>query len=95
MTGLKSVEARFNEVVQSYLDLVDKGLTLDSDLMGGSNPIDSVELVELCIRLEDLADELGFKFDWTSENAMSRSRSVFRSVTTLRDEFARQSMLAP
>lgn len=91
MTNLELVEAQFNEVVQDYLDSIDKGLTLASELMGGSNPIDSVELVELCIRLEDLADELGFKFDWTSENAMSKSRGVFNSVATLRDEFARQS----
>lgn len=93
MADLELVVARFNEALSSYFDVLDKVLTTDSDLIGGSNPIDSVELVELCIRLEDLADDLGFQFDWTSENAMSRSRGVFQSVSTLRDEFARQSKL--
>ena len=59
-------------------------------LMSGESPIDSVALVEICVRLEDYASELGFQFDWTSENAMSRSRSIFRTAGTLYIEFARQ-----
>jgi hypothetical protein len=50
-----------------------------------------MKLVEVCIKLEDLADKHGFEFDWTSEAAMSKSRSMFRSVATLADELARQS----
>ena len=36
-----------------------------------------MKLVELCLALEDKAVDLGFEFDWTSEAAMSRSRSLF------------------
>ena len=33
----------------------------------------------------------GFEFDWTSEAAMSKSRSMFRSVAALAEEFSNQS----
>ena len=60
-------------------------------LIGGDTLLDSMKLVEVCIKLEDLADKHGFEFDWTSEAAMSKSRSMFRSVATLAEELARQS----
>lgn len=59
-------------------------------LMGGESPIDSVALVEICVRFEDYASEIGFEFDWTSETAMSRSKSIFKTVGTLVDEFLSQ-----
>ncbi len=63
----------------------------DMQLIGGDSLLDSMNLVEVCLLLEDLADEHGFEFDWTSEVAMSRSRSMFRSVSTLAKEFSNQS----
>ena len=60
-------------------------------LIGGESLLDSMKLVEVCLALEDLADEHGFEFDWTSETAMSKSRSMFRSVAALAEEFASQS----
>ena len=60
-------------------------------LIGGKSLLDSMNLVEVCLLLEDLADEHGFEFDWASEAAMSRSRSMFRSVSTLAKEFSNQS----
>ena len=63
----------------------------DMQLIGGESLLDSMKLVEVCLALEDLADEYGFEFDWTSEVAMSKSRSMFRSVAALSEEFARQS----
>ena len=50
-----------------------------------------MKLVEVCVALKDLADEHGFEFDWTSESAMSKSQSMFRSVATLAEEFSNQS----
>ena len=50
-----------------------------------------MKLVEVCIKLEDLAEEHGFEFDWTSDSAMSKSRSMYRSVKTLAEEFSNQS----
>lgn len=63
----------------------------DTQLIGGDSLLDSMALVELCLALEDSADQHGFEFDWTSESAMSKSRSMFRTVAALAAEFARQS----
>ena len=63
----------------------------DMQLIGGDSLLDSMKLVEVCLALEDLADEHEFEFDWTSEAAMSKSRSMFRSVAALAEEFANQS----
>ena len=46
-------------------------------LSAGDAILDSMSLVEVCLALEDLADEHGFEFDWTSEATMSKSRSIF------------------
>jgi len=65
-------------------------LTADTVLIGDGRVLDSMALVELCLRLEDRAATMGFEFDWTSESAMSRSRSIFRTVGALQEEFSRQ-----
>ena len=66
-------------------------VTEKMQLIGGESLLDSMKLVEVCLALEDLADEHGFEFDWTSEATMSKSRSMFRSVAALAEEFASQS----
>ena len=66
-------------------------VTEDMHLIGGETLLDSMKLVEVCVALEDIAEEYGFEFDWTSENTMSKSQSMFRTVATLADEFVRQS----
>lgn len=63
----------------------------DMQLIGSGSLLDSMKLVEVCLALEDLAEEHGFEFDWTSEAAMSKSRSMFRSVGALAEEFSSQS----
>lgn len=70
----------------------DKSVDISSytELIGDGRVLDSLGLVELCLRLEDRASELGFEFDWTSEVAMSQSRGMFRSVGSLQAEFSRQ-----
>ncbi len=65
----------------------------DMQLIGGESLLDSLKLVEVCLALEDLADEYEFEFDWTSEAAMSKSRSMFRSVAALSEEFYNQSKI--
>ena len=82
------------EIVISAINdaLQDKAeITEEMQLIGGESLLDSMKLVEVCLALEDLADEHGFEFDWTSEAAMSKSRSMFRSVATLAEELANQS----
>ena len=66
-------------------------VTGDMQLIGGDSLLDSMKLVEVCVTLEDIADEQGFEFDWTSENTMSKSQSIFRNVQALSEEFAKQS----
>ena len=61
--------------------------SLESKLIGPEKIIDSLGLVQLCVSLEDLSEEFGFNFDWTSEVAMSRSQSMFRNLQSLIDEF--------
>lgn len=65
-------------------------VTEDTPLIGDGSVLDSMSLVELCLCLEDLSDDLGFSFDWTSEAAMSRSRSMFRTAGSLIAEFVSQ-----
>ena len=66
-------------------------VTEKMELIGGEALVDSMGLVSVCLALEDLADEHGFEFDWTSDAAMSKSRSMFRSIAALAEEFANQS----
>lgn len=82
------------KIVTQAISKILKGKTEiseDMQLIGGESLLDSMNLVEVCLLLEDLADEHGFEFDWTSEAAMSKSRSMFRSVSTLAKEFSNQS----
>jgi hypothetical protein len=77
-------------LVSQLLD--DKALqvTEDMPLLGGESVLDSMKLVELCLELEDKAADMGFEFDWTSDVAMSRSRSMFRTAGSLAAEFISQ-----
>jgi acyl carrier protein len=61
-------------------------------LIGKSGIIDSLGLVELCLRLEDVCLKEGFEFDWTSDSAMSRNTSIFRTVGSLSEELERQKL---
>ncbi len=72
--------------------LEDKSLTVTDEmpLIGGDSVLDSMKLVELCLALEDKASDMGFEFDWTSDAAMSRSRSMFRTAGSLATEFISQ-----
>ncbi len=83
--SLNLVKAAIEEVLEDKVDVTD-----DLELLGG-DLLDSMKLVEVCLNLEDVADDEGFEFDWTSESALSKSRSMFRSVSSLAEEFANQS----
>tara|TARA_E500000331_G_scaffold324059_1_gene340046 strand:+ start:125 stop:406 length:282 start_codon:yes stop_codon:yes gene_type:complete len=63
------------------------------NLIGKEASLDSMKLVELCLALEDKATDLEFEFDWTSEAAMSKSKSLFRTAGTLAEEFYEQSKM--
>ena len=83
--AMDAVISIVNDATQGQIEI-----TAETELIG-SGVIDSMKLVEICLALEDLADENGFEFDWTSDATMSKSRSMFRSVTSLAEEFLDQS----
>ena len=82
----KVVISAINGALEGKVEITD-----EMQLIGGESLLDSMKLVEVCLELEDLADEHGFEFDWTSEAAMSKSRGMFRSVAALAEEFTLQS----
>lgn len=82
----KLVQSCISEITDGEVEAAE-----EMHLIGREAGLDSMKLVELCLALEDKAVDLGFEFDWTSEAAMSRSRSLFRSVTSLAEEFLAQS----
>lgn len=65
-------------------------VTEGMELIGGNATLDSMTLVELCLALEDRAIDNGFEFDWTSESALSKTRSMFRTVSSLAEEYVNQ-----
>ena len=74
-------------------DSINNNIDLNSKtkLISEESILDSMGIVEVCVALEDFADEHGFEFDWTSETAMSKSKSMFRTVESLSKEFSEQS----
>lgn len=88
----KSVSDDYEALVSILSDYLDDPAVLapESSLIGEHKILTSMTLVEVCLALEDLAAEQGFDFDWTSETALSRTRSMFRSVAALAEEFGRQ-----
>jgi acyl carrier protein len=90
MSISNDVKAEVYDAIKALLE--DKSLVVASDtpLIGGKSLLDSMKLVELCLALEDKATDLGFEFDWTSDAAMSKSRSMFRTAGSLATEFINQ-----
>jgi acyl carrier protein len=82
-----------NLVIRELLPLLkvsSENIDENTVLIGSEGVIDSLGLVELCLRIEDAALVEGFEFDWTSDKAMSRNTSIFRTVGTLAEELKRQ-----
>ena len=75
-----TVEKIFDEIincVSEYGDLDRAVLDGDTQLIGEKAVLKSRAVVELLLALEEFAeDEMGVEFDWTSDSAMSISRSV-------------------
>ena len=81
------------EIFDAIIELIgDKPISIadETPLIGDGSVLDSMKLIQLCLSLEDKATELGFDFDWTSDAAMSKSRSIFRTANSLATEFINQ-----
>ena len=78
--------------IRENLELNDQKIEINENtpIIGNDSPIDSMGLIQLCLNLEDKAEALNFEFDWTTEHAMSKSKSMFRSIKSLSEEFCLQ-----
>jgi acyl carrier protein len=90
MSLVDSVKSEVYSQIAQLLENKSLVVTDDMPLIGGEGVLDSMKLVELCLALEDKAAQIGFEFDWTSDAAMSRSRSMFRTADSLAAEFFSQ-----
>ena len=90
MYDIKKVEEIVFEEIKNVSEDKQSIITKTTPLIGDEGTIDSVDLVDLCLSLEDIAVDLGFEFDWASEKAMSASRSMFKDAGSLSKEFYRQ-----
>lgn len=90
MPNFKSVKTQIFDIIKVLLADKSQVVVEDTQLIGGDKILDSMQLVELCLELEDKAANMGFEFDWTSDAAMSRSRSMFRTAGSLAAEFVSQ-----
>lgn len=89
----QEIKNRIVTLIQSIIDNKECLIDDSTALIGEDKILDSMALVELCLKLEDLALMYDFEFDWTSDEAMSVSRSMFRTLKSLTDEFIRQKQL--
>jgi acyl carrier protein len=87
---LNAVKSEVFKAITALLEDKSLSITDDMPLIGGEGLLDSLKLVELCLTLEDIAANLGFEFDWTSEDAMSKSRGMFRTAGALATGFIDQ-----
>ena len=89
MSTEQDIRSEIFEKISTMLAAGDS-VTDETPLLGGESVLTSMQVVELCLALEDKAADLGFDFDWKSEEAMSKSRSMFRTAGSLADEFLSQ-----
>lgn len=90
MTNYESIKSEIFKQIFQLLENKSHVVTDDMPLIGSEAMLDSMKLVELCLALEDMAVDKGFEFEWTSDAAMSRSRSMFRTAESLAAEFINQ-----
>jgi acyl carrier protein len=90
MVDIQATKIQIISLIHTFLNDKSVNITEETMLIGDGRILDSMKLVELCLALEDMASEKGFEFDWTSDAAMSRSRSMFRTVGSLTAEFLEQ-----
>jgi acyl carrier protein len=90
MSNSNELKRRIFTAVSALLDDSSGTISENTPLIGDDRALDSMKFLELCLSLEDIGTDLGFEFDWTSETALSKSRSMFRTAGTLADEFLSQ-----
>jgi hypothetical protein len=82
--NLDVIQVRVRQSVAESGEMAMEEVTLETELIGPNSAVKSRALVEVLLDLEEFAEEsLGAEFDWTSDAAMSQSRSIFRTIGTL------------
>lgn len=90
MSSNEEIKKQIFKLIKSLIEDKTINISENTGLLSENGLLDSMKLVELCLLLEDMALDIGFEFDWTSDAAMSKSRSMFRSAGTLITEFINQ-----
>lgn len=74
---------KFNEELDNKIDISNGR---ESELFGGNSAVDSLELVNLIVEIEEnISEKFNKNITITSEKAMSRITSPFKNVGTLTD----------
>ena len=83
------------ELISLIKNFLNEEIELEENtpLIGGLSSIDSMNLVQICLALEEQSEADGFDFDWRSERAMSSLNSIFKTPQTLAEEYNRQMNL--
>jgi len=79
------IEELVTTCIKDYFESIeiDQDVHSDLSLFGNDSPIDSIGLANIIIDIEARMSEENHDILLTSEEAMSRSRSPFRTVSTL------------
>lgn len=89
LNNRESVVDFLAQEVRSIKGAAAANVSENTPLIGAGTALTSRDLVELLVALEEFCEErLHVHFDWTSDSAMSESRSVFRTVGSLADHIA-------
>ena len=91
---MNDLEKLAMDTIRDAVSEKDVTITMDTPLIGDGSVLDSMKLVAVCLALEDIAEDHNFDFDWTSEAAMSKSRSIFRTAGALIAYFCQQARKA-
>ncbi len=73
------------DAVKEYIDDDSTTINKETILLGNNAVVDSIGLVNLIVDIEGALSEKDLEITLTSEDAMSRRKSPFRSVETLSD----------
>lgn len=89
MSNRDAVVSFLVQEVSAISGVAPGNLSEATPLIGTGTVLNSRGLVELLVALEEFCEEkLHVHFDWTSDSAMSASRSVYRTVASLADYIA-------
>jgi len=90
MNDKNDLKQQIFDAIATLIEETDIKLHDDTPLIGNGRVLNSMKLIELCLSLEDIAETLNFEFDWTSDTALSKSRSMYRTAGSLVTEFLTQ-----